>query len=98
MVTVEKEFNSVKELVESVLAWNIESRSNDTKLYVECCKELGCKTISDIEKLNLSIITVHKIRQVIQNTDGKYKPSQDVLDNRDRRRQSIRDYMSRLGN
>lgn len=96
MGQVETELMTVKELVEKVLSRDIESRSNDTKLYLRCCEELGCKTMNDIEKLNLSIITVHKIRQVVQNKDGHYKPSKEVLDNREKRRTTIAEYMSRI--
>lgn len=91
------ELNTVKELVEDVLAKDVLSRGNDTRLYVECCKELGCETIDDIESINLSIISVHKLRQAIQNKEGNYKPSEEVLANRSRRRVPIKEYMARLG-
>lgn len=73
-----KEFESVKELVLRVLSKNKEARNNDTILYIACCEHLGAKSIKDIKKMNLSIITVHKLRQKIQNQEGLYLPSDNV--------------------
>ncbi|MDT9683446.1 hypothetical protein RND61_15465 [Streptomyces sp. TRM76323] len=98
MPEINTELNTVKELVEKVLSRNVATRSNDTKLYLECCKELGCKTMKDIERMNLSIITVHKLRQVIQNKEGHYNPAKEVLAIREKRHVSIREYMVRVGN
>lgn len=96
MSNVEVEFDSIRELLISILRENPKSRDSDTILYIEACKKLGAKSLEDVEKLNLNIITVHKIRQVIQNKEGLYPPSESVKSNRNRRKVAIRDYMARL--
>lgn len=93
MSNVEVELNTVKDLVLHVLSSKPETRSNDTMLYLECCKMLGATSMSDLEDLNLSIITVHKMRQVIQNKDKKYMPDEDAKTVRRRRSHEVRQYM-----
>lgn len=93
-MNVEKEFNTVKELAEHVLEKNPSTRNSDTILYVEMCKFLGAKSIDDIPKVGLNMITVHKIRQVIQNKDGKYLPDEATKEIRKARNSSIKTYMS----
>lgn len=95
-MSVTNELNTVKQLVLHVLKNHPETRDSDNLLYLHCCEYLGAKTINDLKKLNLSIISVHKIRQVIQNKEGLYKPSEDVKEIREQRRIEIKDYMSRL--
>lgn len=93
-MNVEKEFNTVKELAEYVLENNPKTRNSDTVLYVEMCKLLGAKSIDDIPKIGLNMITVHKVRQVIQNKDGKYLPDEVTKEIRKVRNSSIKTYMS----
>lgn len=90
---VKKELDTIKDLVKYVLKNNIDTRDNDTKLYLECCKLLGCNTLDDVYRLNLSIVSVHKIRQVIQNKEKLYEPSPSIKKIRKSRRTKIRDYM-----
>ena len=90
----EKEFNTVKELAEYVLENNPKTRNSDTVLYVEICKLLGAKSIDDIPKIGLNMVTVHKVRQVIQNKDGKYLPDEVTKEIRKARNSSIKTYMS----
>lgn len=92
-MNVEKEFNAVKELAEYVLENNPKTRNSDTVLYVEMCKLLGAKSIDDIPKIGLNMITVHKVRQVIQNKDGKYLPDEVTKEIRKARNSSIKSYM-----
>lgn len=92
-MNVSHEFNTVKQLAEHVLANNPDTRNSDTLLYIEMCKEMGAKTIDDIPKLGLNVITVHKIRQVIQNKEGNYLPTILVKEVRNARNKEIRDYM-----
>lgn len=96
-MTVE-ELNSTKELVEFVLDKYPETRHSDTMLYLQCGKLLGAKNINDLERLNLNIISIHKARQVIQNKENKFLPTEDVLKIRQQRAKSVKDYMGRLNN
>jgi hypothetical protein len=87
------ELNTVKSLVMSVLRDCPETRNNDNKLYVQCAKRLGAVTVDDIEKIGLSIISVHKVRQKIQNGDGLYLPTEDVKQARVERQLSFKEWM-----
>jgi hypothetical protein len=98
LVSVDKEFNSLKDFVESVLEKYPQVRNSDTKLYIQCCRELGAKTIDDLYKLNLNIVSVHKVRQIIQNKEGKWLPDEKVRENRNKRRWDIREYMRKVAN
>ena len=93
-MSITEEFTTVKDLVTHVLETNPHARNSDTYLYQECCKKLGAKTIDDISKIDLNMITVHKARQVIQNKEGKYLPDESVRSVRSARAEEIRDYMS----
>lgn len=90
---VKQEFDNVKNLVTYVLENYPITRSNDTLLYLECCKVKGCRTIDDIKDINLSIISVHKIRQKIQNKEGLYLPDNPVINNRKNRAEEVKEYM-----
>ena len=93
-MSITEEFSSVKDLVSNILESNPHTRNSDTYLYQECCKKLGAKTVDDISKIDLNMITVHKARQVIQNKEGKYSPDENVRNVRSIRAEEIRDYMS----
>jgi hypothetical protein len=43
--------------------------------------------------MDLSIISVHKMRQVIQNKEGRFKPSEEVRLARHKRASEVKDYM-----
>ncbi|MEC1768299.1 hypothetical protein [Schinkia azotoformans] len=92
-MSVVSEFNNLKELIESILEHNEECRSNDTKLFVECCKHLGVKTLDQISDSGINMISVHKLRQVIQNKEHKFLPSDSVIENRSKRNFDIKKYM-----
>lgn len=68
-MNTKSELNSVKKLVLRVLEQYPETRNSDNKLYIQCAKELGAVYIDDMDKIGLSIITLHKARQRIQNKD-----------------------------
>ena len=95
-MTVKRELETMKELVTHILKTQPKTRNSDTVLYIECCKYMGATTLEDLESLGLNIITVHKIRQVIQNKDGLFPPDKNVKEERARRRFSIKGYMSNL--
>ncbi|WP_127760739.1 hypothetical protein [Peribacillus asahii] len=96
-MSVKVEFDNIRVLILNILENHPEARDNDTLLYLEACKYLGAKSIEDLVKLNLSIISIHKMRQVIQNKEGLFKPSEETEKARSRRRVAIKEYMSRLG-
>lgn len=97
-MTITRELNTVKDLVSHILETKPHTRNSDTQLYIEACKHMGAKTIEDMEKMNLSIISVHKIRQVIQNKEGLFLADEEVKTERSRRRWEVKDYMSRIKN
>ena len=92
-MTTKRELRTVKELVEHILETKPKTRNSDTLLYIESCKYLGAKTLEDLEKIKLNIISVHKIRQVIQNKEGRFLPDENVKEERTRRRWEVKDYM-----
>jgi hypothetical protein len=70
------------------------TRNSDTKLYIQCARELGAKTLDDLERIPLSIVSVHKARQPIQNKLGLFKPSKDVEDKRLEKQMEMKEYFS----
>lgn len=97
MNSVTNELNTIRDLILHILEEYPETRDSDTLLYIKCCELLGVKNLEDIKKINLNIISVHKVRQKIQNKEGLFPPSKDVKELREKRRLNIRDYMKRLG-
>lgn len=95
-MNIQAEFSNVRDLVLHILEHNPNTRSNDTLLYLEACKYLGAKSIDDLIKLNLSIISIHKVRQVVQNKEGLFQPNEEIKKLRQTRRIAIKDYMLRL--
>jgi len=92
-MNTKKELNGVKKLVLRVLEQYPETRNSDNKLYIQCAKELGAKLIDDMDTIGLSIISVHKARQRIQNHDGLFKPTKEVAEVRAERQLDFRDWM-----
>lgn len=97
-MSVDKEFNSVKQLVLHVLENHPETRSSDNKLFVKCAEYLGATKLSDLENFGLNLITVHKVRQKIQNKERKFLPNVEVIENRNKRQRDIREYMRKIAN
>jgi hypothetical protein len=87
------ELNSVKKLVLHVLENYPETRNSDTNLYIQCAKELGAYTVDDLMRIKLNIISIHKVRQRIQNHDGMYLPTEDVKQARVERQMSFKEFM-----
>lgn len=87
------EFETYKDLIKEVLRKYDFARDSDTYLYIMCCKYLGVETIEDMIDLNLNVITVHKVRQVVQNKEGLYRASNNVQAVRDERKIDIEKYM-----
>lgn len=92
MKKVINEFDSVKKLVAYVLQNHPETRSSDNKLFVKCAEYLGARTLSDLDDIGLSIITVHKTRQKL-NRDGLFLPDAEVVAARKERSKDVQEYM-----
>jgi hypothetical protein len=92
-MNTKSELNSVKKLVLRVLEQYPETRNSDNKLYIQCAKELGAKTLDDLMEIKLNLITVHKARQVIQNKMTLFLPDKEVAEARFERQLEFRDWM-----
>jgi hypothetical protein len=92
-MNTKSELNSVKKLVLRVLEEYPETRNSDNKLYIQCAKELGAKTVDDLDKIRLSIVSLLKCRQRIQNRDGMFLPTEDVKQARVERQLSFKEWM-----
>ncbi|MDF2792210.1 MAG: hypothetical protein K0S80_5312 [Neobacillus sp.] len=87
------ELNSTKKLVLRVLEQYPETRNSDTKLYVQCAREIGARTLEDLENIPLNIVSVHKARQPIQNKLGLFVADKKVQKKRFERQLEFRDWM-----
>jgi hypothetical protein len=87
------ELSSVKNLVLRVLDKYPETRNSDTKLYIQCAKELGAYTVDDLMRIKLNIISIHKCRQYVQNKLGLFPPTEDVKQARVERQMSFKEFM-----
>ena len=70
-----------------------ETRNSDNVLYFTILQEMGAHTLEEAKSLNVNLISIHKIRQVIQNKEGLYPPARDIKNVRNHRADEIRDYM-----
>lgn len=95
-MTVAAEFNTLKYFLINVMEKYPSTRDSDTRLFVQCCKELGAKSLDDIERLGLNVVSIHKTRQMIQNKLGLCRPSEQVKEVRNKRNFEIKDYMSKV--
>lgn len=94
-MTVEQEFKTLRELVLHVLEIYPETRNNDTLLYLKCNEIKGNHTLDDIRKdeNRINMISVHKLRQRLQNKEHLFVADESVKANRKKREVEIRDYM-----
>lgn len=90
---ISEEFESIKSLLFTVLKNYPETRSDDTLLYLTCCEVLGAKNLAQAKELPISIISVHKMRQIIQNKEGLFKPEEKVENARRERNIDAIQYM-----
>lgn len=93
MEEIKKEFGSLKQMILTMLEKYPETRNSDNKLFIRICKELGAKTVDDISDMDVNLISVHKLRQVIQNKEGLFPPTDRVKKSRKSREVKIRNYM-----
>jgi hypothetical protein len=92
-MNTKSELNSVKKLVLRVLEHYPETRNSDNKLYIQCAKLLGAKTVDDLDTIGLSIVSLHKCRQRIQNKDCMYLPTKEVAEVRYERQLEFKEWM-----
>ena len=92
---IKEEFGTVKKLVMVTLRDYPETRNNDTVLLCQICDTLGIAKISELRKSGISIISVHKTRQYIQNRDLLFRPTKEVLEFREERAEVIKDMMGK---
>ena len=88
-----KGLDSLKTKIEKVLRDYPETRSSDTLLCIRLVQSEGGQNIEDLEKFN--VISVHKLRQIIQNKEGNYLPSDEVKSKREERQERMREYFGR---
>lgn len=93
-MTVLQEFKTTKQLVLHVLEQYPETRNNDNKLFIQAAKLLGTYTLDDLNEIKLNLISVHKLRQMIQNKEGKFPATEDVKYIRNERAKEIKKYMT----
>lgn len=72
------------DLVMYVLENYEDSRSSDNKLLCKICELMGIEKVKDLYDSNISIITIHKARQKIQNKLGMFNPDESVMSERRR--------------
>jgi len=92
-MNVLQEFKTTKQLVLHVLEHYPETRNSDNKLYIQAAKLLGAVTLDDLNKIKLNLISVHKLRQQIQNKDGLYPATDEIKYIRNEREKEIKNYM-----
>lgn len=93
MRSVKEEFGSLRKMVLTILESNPATRNNDTLLFAECCKVLGAETLDEALSCGVNSISVHKLRQKIQNSEGLYKADETVQEYRKERQKDIKQYM-----
>ena len=90
---VRQEFDTLKHYLYDVMERHPETRNSDNILYFTILQEMGAHTLEEAKSLNVNLISIHKIRQVIQNKEGLYPPARDIKNVRNHRADEIREYM-----
>lgn len=90
---VQKEFGTLKEIVKDVMRRHPSTRNSDNVLYFTILQEMGADTLEEAKYLNVNLISIHKTRQIIQNKEGLFPPTEDIKQIRAKRNSEIRDYM-----
>jgi len=82
-----------KKIVEEILRDYPETRSSDKKLFLKVLERFGL-TLTDEQKrkflqIPISYESVRRSRQKIQNDEGKYRPSEQVIKAREQERKAV---------
>lgn len=82
----------LKEIVLEVLREDIKSRNSDLWLIIQVLRKLGIRIYINYEDLDNipSFETITRLRRIIQNNEGKYPPSPEVDDRRNKKREECR--------
>lgn len=88
-----QEFKTTKQLVLHVLENYPETRNSDNQLYIQAAKLLGARTLDDLNKIKLNMVSIHKLRQQIQNKEHLFEADEEVKEIRKVREKGIRNYM-----
>lgn len=91
-MTVTQEFKTIRDFILYVLEHKPSTRNCDNELYAECAKMLGAKSIDDMNSIGLSIVSVHKERQIIQNKLHMFEADEEVKRKRKQRQKEFRVY------
>ena len=83
---VSEEFGTLKQYLYYIMEKYPETRNSDNVLYFTILLE-------EAKSLNINLISIHKVRQVIQNKEGLYLADTEVKSNRWKRSSEIREYM-----
>lgn len=86
------DFKNVRDMVRYILKNYKETRSNDTKLFIKVCEMHNLKTCKDIYNSDISIITIHKARQIIQNKEKLFLPDECVYEERQKMSKILKNY------
>ena len=90
---VSEEFGTLKQYLYYIMEKYPETRNSDNVLYFTILQEMGAHTLEEAKSLNINLISIHKVRQVIQNKEGLYLADTEVKSNRWKRSSEIREYM-----
>lgn len=94
IASINKEFTTIRKLVEHTMEKYPHTRNSDTALFCQCYRELGIHTLDEIEASGINIHHVDRLRRVIQNKEGRFLPDEEVLRARKVREKEVRAYMA----
>ena len=88
-LTIKQEFDDTRALTESVLAEDPNARNNDLWLIISVWRKQGLKVYLDYSKLGevANFESIRRIRQKIQNEEGRYLPTNPEVCRQRRMRQ-----------
>ncbi|UOQ47766.1 hypothetical protein MUN88_17185 [Gracilibacillus caseinilyticus] len=92
MEKIKEKFGNLKKLLYYVLENYPETRNSDNKLFIQAYRELGATSLNDLEDGQLNISSIYRVRQEIQNKEGKFLPNDEVRHYRRTREKAIRQY------
>lgn len=91
-----KELDTIKQMVEEILAKDIRARNNDLWLTICIWKKQKINCFIPYDKLNIMISpeTVRRTRQIIQNVEKRYLPTDPVILKRRLREKQIKEWLA----
>lgn len=94
---VEQEFESVRNVVKSLLETEPKCRNSDKWLIIETLRQLGFKIYIDYNELERmpSFETIRRTRQKLQEEDDNLKADDEIQEYRDERQKLVKELMSK---